>query len=387
MPDDTNAQPGGNGAAAKVAGNSGGAAKVDASLPFAEQMRAIDPNVFDPEPKEAAPGESGTGDGQPGAEAEDTTEEPKEAKAKKGKTKIEVPADATAAELDQLKQLAEKLGFSVEEQGLTTRERAQWRKYTTEKERELQRLEAEANDRVSKATKEFEDRFKMADEVWDFKKTRDYQKLAKTLGFDDWDKLQEDVINHLQDPNYKRIREMEERLAQKERDEQERAQREEAARMEAQRVHAQNEYRAKLSADMAQSKDPLVREMADDPGFVMAVFRIQQEHYDAVRDATIPPEEAASRAIRGAAKPLRAEMKGLYDRLHKVFGSQQSAPEPKAGTVAKPKPRTDALPANKPSKVVKTDPKDRAWFAEAEEQMRQAAEEERRQRLANGYRS
>ena len=355
------------------------APKVDTKLPFAEQMRAIDPNVFEPEPA-----------GEPAAEASTETlaeEKPKKGKAKADAkaTKVEVPEDATPAELEQLKQLAAKLGFSVDEQRLSTAERAEWRKYTTNKQRELERLEQEANERVGNATKEFEERFQLADKVWDFKKTRDYQQLAKTLGFDDWDKLQEDVLAHHTDPNYRRIREMEERLAEKERAETERTQREEAAQLEARRIQGQNQYRADLSAKMAQSKDPLVREMAADPSFVMAVFRIQQEHYDPVRDATIEPEEAASKAIRGAAMPLRSEMKGLYERLHRVFGAAPPEPAKPAGTTSKPKPRTDALPASNPAKVTRHDPSQRAWFQQAAEQMRQAAEEERRERIANGH--
>src|SRR5678816_1477462 len=90
--------------------------------------------------------------GEPAAEAAPEAEAVAEEKPKRGKskaTKVEVPDDATPAELEQLKQLAQKLGFSVDEQRLSTAERAQWRKYTTEKQRELQRLEQEANERVT----------------------------------------------------------------------------------------------------------------------------------------------------------------------------------------------------------------------------------------------
>lgn len=350
-------------------------------LPFADQMRAIDPNVFNPD----TPIHPDTPELEPAGQAAPAAAEgakPAEKKSARQRV-IDVPADATAAELEQLKALAAKHGYEFDEKNLTTAEKARFRKHADGRQRQIEQLEREAQERVEKATKEFEDRFKFADEVSEFKSTRDYQKLAKSLGFENWDKLQEEVIAQNTDPNYRRLRELEQYRAEQERREQERAQREETQRQESARIEAQQRYMTKLSSDMQTSKDPLVQAMADDPSFVNAIFQIQREHYNPADDSTVTPERAALMAVRGAAKPVKAELEALYKRLHKVFGAQQEKPVPAAGTVAKPKPRTDAIPAPRVSKPTKTDPGTRDWMAMATEQLRQAAEEDHRRELAN----
>jgi len=355
-------------------------------LPFAEQMKAIDPHVFDadtplhPDTPEAAPAEA--------TEAEPAAEKPaKAAKAPKPKV-IEIPADATASELEQLKALATKHGLVLEDGKVTTGERVRLRQEHQGRQRMLEDREREAQAKLEQATKAFEDRFKFADEVSEFRSTRDFQKLAKSLGYDNWDKLQEEVIAQNTDPHYRKLRELEDWKTQQERTNQERLQREEMQRQESNRVEAQRAYTTRLSNEMAGSKDPLVASMADDPSFIQAIFKIQQEHYNPVDDSTVTPEQAASMAMRGAAKPVRLELEALYKRLHKVFGAAgEPKPEPAAGTVAKPKPKTDAIPAPRASKVTKHDPSSRDWFRMAEEQMKQAAEEERRARIASGFKA
>lgn len=350
-------------------------------LPFADQMRAIDPKVFDPDTPthpEAAATEAAAAT-EPAAE-----EKPAKGKAAAAKKQvIEVPADATQAEIEQIKALAAKHGFHVEDGKITTGERVRLRQEAQARQRMLEEREREAQQKIEEATKQFEDRFRFADEVSEFQKTRDFQKLAKSLGFETWDKLQEEVIAQNTDPNYRRIRELEEYKNREERAKQERMQLEQQRAQESARVEAQQRYMTKLHSDMAASKDPLVQAMADDPSFANAIFQIQREHYNPADDTTVTPEQAALMAVRGAAKPVKTELEQLYKRLHKVFGAQEPKPEPAAGTLAKPKPKTEALPAPRASKVTKHDPGTRDWMKYAEEQLRQASEEDHRRELAN----
>jgi hypothetical protein len=226
------------------------------------------------------------------------------------------------AGLEQLKALAEKHGMVIENGKILPSERAKFREYQRTREGKLSQAEQERLSAVEKREKDVEDKIKQAQGILKAKADGDYQGLAKELGFESWDKLQEDVIQRISDPNYKRLRELEQWKEQE-------AEREAKTKAEAdQRAQQQRqgELRAavqkKFATEMPASKDPLVAAMGDHPLFLNAIMRIQEEQWDGT---PLPYERMAGMAAKGAAKTLREECKELYERLGKAFGGQQQA--------------------------------------------------------------
>jgi hypothetical protein len=147
------------------------------------------------------------------------------------------------------------------------------------------------------------------------------------------------VIARISDPNYKRLRELEQWKEQE-------AEREAKAKAEAEQRSQQQrqaEMRQavlkKFAAEMPQSKDPLVAAMGDHPLFLNAVMRIQEENWDG---SALPYERMAGMSAKGAAKTLREECKELYERLHKAFGGQQPSAPPIKKPVGKTAPVSPA---------------------------------------------
>lgn len=232
-------------------------------------------------------------------------------------------------ELEQLKALAAKRGYVIEDGKVMPSERAKFREYQRQRDGKLTQTEQERLSAIEKREKEVADNIKQAQSILKAKADGDYQGLAKELGFESWDKLQEDVIARISDPNYKRLRELEEK---------DRAREEEAAKTKAeterqqqQKQAAENRQRVydRFAAEMPQSKDPLVAAMGDHPLFVNAILAVQQENWTGPNSA-LPYERIAGMARKGAPRTIREECKDLYDRLHKAFGGQQQAAPPKA---------------------------------------------------------
>jgi hypothetical protein len=77
--------------------------------------------------------------------------------------------------------------------------------------------------------------------------------------------------------------------------------------------------------------------MSDDPLFISAIMRIQQENWDDDTQSTVTPEQAAKMAVKGAPKALRQEVEELYERLHKALGKAAPEAKPRAKPPVKAK--------------------------------------------------
>jgi len=345
------------------------AAKVNE--PFVQKMERLGGvDVFKPEPVDEA-----------GAE----TTEPAETKAeseKPAKPKAEKKPEATD-KLEQLKALAEAAGMVLEDGRVTSAERASLRVTSQAKAKELLDLEQAATQRIEEARKAFEGELQFARGVSAFKDSKDFQALAKSLGYEDWNKLQEDVIAQASDPNYRRLLELENwKKEQAERDERSKKEAE-TRQAESARVAAQQRYVTQLSNEMGKSQNKLLASFADDSLFVNQIYNIQKQHYNPATDETITIDDAL-KFIPPNGKSLNSVMEGLYQKLKGVFGEQQAATLPAAGTTAKPKPRTDAVPPPKAGKPSKIDPTDRrSWMQNAANRFTQAVNEDIR-REVNG---
>jgi len=234
-------------------------------------------------------------------------------------------------ELEQLRALAKKRGLTIDGDRILPSDRAKFRDWEKKRTDQLVNTEKERLSALEKREKEVAESIKQAQGILKAKADGDYQGLAKELGFESWDKLQEDVIARISDPNYKRLRELEQWKADEaSRAEQAKADQEKQQAQQQQAQRRQAVYK-KFSEEMPQSKDPLVAAMGDHPLFVNAVLRVQEENWDG--RTALPYERIAGMAAKGAQRTIREECKDLYDRLHKAFGGQQQpapAAKPKA---------------------------------------------------------
>lgn len=335
-----------------------------------ERLGGVD--VFKPEPVE---------------EAEQATEtaEAKTEPEKVAKPKAEKKPDAPAAneKLEQLKALAAEVGMVIENGRVLSAERAKIRAISQEKTKELIEQERAVIQRIEDARKAFDEELQFARGVSAFKDSKDFQALAKSLGYEDWNKLQDDVLAQASDPNYRRLLELEKRDKQRAEAEERAKAEAEARQQESARVAAQQRYVTQLSNEMGKSSNKLLASFADDSLFVNQIYNIQKQHYNPATDETITIDDAI-KFIPPNGKSLNSVMEGLYQKLKGVFGETQAAPQPAAGTVAKPKPRTDAVPPPKASKPSKVDPTDRrSWMQNAANRFTQAVNEDIR-REVNG---
>lgn len=349
-------------------------------VPAAAAAEVVAPSAAEAPPAEAV-------------EAANDNAAPAKDKAKSNGKAAPVPEpEAPAAPVDEiatLRQLAEKHGFEVDGRTLTIKDKAAFRKRTKEiregLDAELQaRREAfEAEIAPKRADIEKSEAIRKAHAVGD------YEGIARALGHKDWNELQEDVIARLADPNYKRLQELERKQQERDAREAREAEDREHRATAAERQRAITAYKADLSERMAKSPDKLVRAMADDPGFITAIHRIQEEHWDGA--TTISAEKAARMAIKGTSLPLHDELQGLYKRLKSAFEEETEAANDNATPPAEtekspmksPKPKTSPAPKPAAAPPGKWE-SDAEWREYAVRRMKEAArvadEEEGRER-------
>ncbi len=238
------------------------------------------------------------------------------------------PAAAVAAatpaidKLEQFRTLAKELDFEISDTAVTARERFELREQKRLLNQRIEQQESEVLARLNDAKTQFSEELTFAQKIKQAKASGDYEGIAKLLGSKDWNGLQEDVIAQISDPNYKRLRELEEYRQKQEEQEALRSQEQERQTLAQQRVEARKQHEAHLTKQMAASSDPLVAAMHDDPQFIAAVIEVQRQNWDG--RTTVTPEKAIKIAAQGFAGPLEQHMRGLYTRLQKAFGTAQA---------------------------------------------------------------
>ena len=307
--------------------------------------------------------------GEPRPEAEPEKAPAKKPAAKTAKKPVEEGAPepdaaAKAATKDAealgaiglLKKLAAEQGFSVEDGKVTTKERAEFRIFKQEQRNQLAQQERAALEKIEAAQKALEDRHKRVESLEGALKSRDHNAVAKALGFDDFEKFQQEIVAWNSDPHYAEIRELKEFKRRQEEEAETAAKQRQAHEQEQARVQAESTYLSNLSEAMKASQDPLVSAMAEDPLFRGAVYRIQQENWDGRE--TVTPEQAVRMAARGGRVTLVEELKALHERLGKAFGpktpaaaEKPPAPKPKITSTPKPGPSEPAKFARRADRI------------------------------------
>ena len=322
---------------------------------------------------------------EPAAATETEAADPDKAEKAKRAAKQTGAADDTSlatGELEQLRALASKLGLLLEDGKVTTSEKVNLRKARTDNLRAIAEAEREAIAKVQAARAEWEPRIGKVEAFEAAVKAGDYDAIAKIAGFDDWNKLQDDQLQRLADPNYKRVRELEERL--KREDEAKAKAAEENQRHQATQaeLRAQAQHKSELLRKMSQSPDPLVRGMHDVPNFINAVHGVQRRvwHETGGRDV-LSAEEALKWKPPEGGISLLEELEAMHGRLSPVFS--KAAPQvAEAGTTAKPKPKT--APVAPPAPAPRERPNFKSGFGDDARRRIQAAIEEDRRRERTG---
>lgn len=297
-----------------------------ASKSFAEEMAQF--GGFDGQgevsetPKPSAPPTKAKG------KAKTKTEAPAAAAALAPPTPVALPTPAERRAA--LVEIAQELGLEVDDARVTTRERAEFREARREQTERMKRDEATFLERLNGLKAETTGDVQWARQLKQLHASGDYEGLARHLGAKDWNGLQDDVMARISDPNYKRLRELEDfqqnQLKQQEQRDRQAQQQAAAAQQQA----ARKNYISSLSAHCAKSSDPLVAAMHDDPMFLQAIYNVQQENYDGRN--TVTPEQAIKIVSKSSKAPLMQELQGIYARLSKAFGA---APPPAALAAAK----------------------------------------------------
>ena len=335
---------------------------------FGQTMQRL--GGYSPPPSDAEPAEPAATE----PKAEPVKPEPKAAKGKKGKAaaaakKPEPAATEPAPEalaapapskLDQLQALAKELGFELEANRVSVAERHKFRELRRTQQQQLAEQEQAIFAKLDQARQQFGSKLTRAEEIEKAIASLDPDQIAKVAGYESYDKFQEAMLAKATDPNYVRIRQLEQREA-------ERAAADERARQEHERQLAaqsqqqrEHRYLGELTTMMKGSKNQVVAALAEDPRFARTVMTIQREHYDPATKSTLSPEQAIKVGVKGAQRALEDEMRGMYERLHKAFGkpeaaaAAQTAAQIIAATTqapetdkpgAKPRPKTQVAPA------------------------------------------
>lgn len=253
-------------------------------------------------------------------------------------------ADPTAGDRAMFDALAKKLGYHVDGKAVLPTDRIKWEQAKKRQEEGLAAREKAVKD--AEAAAGSNERVKKAESILAAIESGDPDGFAAAVGRKNFNEFQEEFIKRLADPNYTELKRLKE---WKEQQEQERVKAAEEAKQREEsevRERMRAGYMDSLSKTCAASSNPLVAALAEDPNFLQAVFRIQQENWDPVQQKTVTAEEAIRKAAKGAKQPLEDELRGIYERLGKGFGAATPAPEASPPKGKRPAPKTAVTPPN-----------------------------------------
>jgi len=332
--------------------------------------------------KEAAPAEASP------ETPEDKPTEPTKAPGAPAEETLE-PAAATNAKLAQIKELAKELGLAFDGGRVMSGERQQFREAQRKHKAHIEQQRAEAEREIQEHRQGLAQELETATKLFKARDDGDWNGLAQVLGFEDYNAMQREVATRVSDPNYRRMRELEEWRAKQEQAEQERQQREEQTRIEQEQKKAVDDYMVQLADHMSQSDHRILKALGRQRFFLNAVHAIQRDQFDG--SSTVTPEQALTMTAPGSTVPLDQELRSIYGVLHQAYGEEAAAaPTPSPSQITKkdkdaadastvksaPVPPSGTTEASAPRKA----PTDRREFAKWMQQ--RLEDEELRERLA-----
>lgn len=231
-----------------------------------------------------------------------------------------------AAELENFKKLAEKLGFTLNGNEVTKRALAAFADKKRRTFAQIEKQKAEFQRQVSEAQAHFAQREQPISAFMKALEDQDLDEVARIAGFKDgWNELQGYQLKRAQDPSYHEVQKIrKEREAEKAELERKNAELE-ARQKEESRVRGLQQYKMNLSKAASESKDPLAKTMFDDRMFIETVFSVQRDLLDPLTGKTVSVEAALDVELPNG-KTLRQNLKAHYDKLASVFGGKTVAP-------------------------------------------------------------
>jgi len=285
--------------------------------------------------------------------------------AKKPRKKTVEPDKPPPNELEAFRQQATRFGFVVEDGRVTTKERAEFRAAHRSQAEQRAREEQALMQRIEAAKQEASGSLERVQKFESAVEAGDFEGIATSLGFkatpaegdkpgrSAWDALIQDQIDRNADPNYKRLRKLEQEHQERAERDARAAQAEQERQAQAQQARARAEYHQNLTAQMKGSQDSFVAAFHDVPALVQAVFAIQMQEFQAGNP--IPtPEQAVRMRLNGIQQTPREWIEDWYKRSTPVFGSPAApTPAPAPNPQAKPAPKTVTVPKPAPARRAK----------------------------------
>jgi hypothetical protein len=301
----------------------------------------------------------------------------------------------TADERKQLEELAKKHGFEIEGNKVTVAERVAFRE---ERRRAKQALAEQESQVRARLQEELGYTRSQAQAVLAANKAieeGDFDAFAKALGRKSWNELNTEAIQRFADPNFKRLRDLEQAHREREEREQLELKESQARQQQARQQKIIADYKASLTQEASASSDPFIKAFSDDPRFVHAIYQVQKDHYEKTGEALAIAEAVRRKPSRGGSD-LLAEMQTLYSRLKKAFpegapvdGANRESAKAESGRAAELPVRTQKVSTSIPqrkatdaaaSRPVKVDSNE--WMQSAIERMSVAAEADRKSKKA-----
>jgi hypothetical protein len=308
---------------------------------------------------------------------------PDEAPAPAAPKTVKKVVDPKGAEIAQLREMAKRHGFEVEDGKLLPSEVAKFRGWKRDQRAAFESELTKRTEQFANKEKTHAERVSKAEALEKASEAGDYEQIAKLLGHEDWNKLQEAVIARVSDPNYKRLRELEQWKEEQAKREDETKKQAEARQQQEKKAQATREWvKTQIVDRAAKSKDPLVAAMHDEPFFAAAIHRIQRDHYDGGSDpekAVPSVDKAINLAAKGAPHTLRQELERLYSKLSKALAKPEAAP-PVANR--KPAPKSAPVPPSAATEASSPgswgDRPKSEWLKYQRARLQEAAEKDRR---------
>lgn len=276
----------------------------------------------------AANGDEKPDDAQPAAEPAAEQTEPGTPEAKKAPRSKQEPKepDAPSTEPDTVK-VSERVAFRAE-----LRER---REKLAQREAELERTH-------QARTQEWEQKYGPAQKAIERAvaaiRAGDFDTIAAAIGelsgdseVKDWNTLNQEAARAVQNPVYRRMRDLEKQQA-------ERAAAEEQARKQAaeqQRAQAETqaarEWKTGLTNELSEHEDPAIADLAESSApFIDAVFNAQREHYRQTGGKVLSSADAAAQVLSAALEQHAQMQKFLEKHANSKLlqGARTPKPEP-----------------------------------------------------------
>lgn len=216
----------------------------------------------------------------------------------------------------------------------------------------------------------------------------DFEGVARLLGADSWNAVQDHYVRVLSDPGYTRVLELEQRIAAREAAERQAAERAQMQAAHAQRQQNINRLKLGLSERMKTSSDPILADFHNDPSVVEPLFAAMVRHFEATgEDLTSNPEKALTLKQPNGLTILEGlESCGSFADRYRAARARKAAPpaakqtaeQPRTKPAPKPKPKPEPEPQRWGWQPDKKRDADAAWEARAKRDLERAFGEERR---------